>query len=103
MFSHISMNWRGKPLTSRELIVELMGHTTTEKGLKKDLDLAKKIDKAIIPGIQGGPHFNNIAGIGVALKEASTKQFKKYAEQVLKNAQILAKELKKYNFKLVTG
>ncbi|HLL60542.1 MAG TPA: serine hydroxymethyltransferase [Candidatus Nitrosocosmicus sp.] len=76
---------------------------TTAKGLKKDPDLAKKIDKTIIPGIQGGPHFNNIAGIGVALKEASTARFKTYATQVLKNAQVLAEELKKNKFDLVTG
>jgi len=50
---------------------------TTQKGLNKDPDLVKKINKAIIPGIQGGPHFNNIAGIGIALKEASTSNFKR--------------------------
>ncbi len=76
---------------------------TTHKGLKKDPDLAKKIDKAIIPGIQGGPHFNNIAGIGVALKEDSSTKFKSYAAQILKNAQALADELKKNGLKLVTG
>lgn len=45
----------------------------TNKGLKKDPDMSTKIDKAIIPGIQGGPHLNTIAGIGVTLKEASSK------------------------------
>lgn len=76
---------------------------TTQKGIKKDMDLAKKINKGIIPGIQGGPHFNNIAGIGVALKEASTIKFQRYATQILKNAQVLASELIKYDFNLVTG
>lgn len=76
---------------------------TTARGLKKDPDLAKKIDKAIIPGIQGGPHFNNIAGIGVALKEASTARFKTYAFQIMKNAKLLASELKKNGLELVTG
>ena len=76
---------------------------TTQKGLKKDPDLAKKIDSAIIPGIQGGPHLNTIAGIGVALKEASTTRYKKYCQQIVKNAKSLAHELKKYNFDLVTG
>jgi len=76
---------------------------TTQKGLKKDPDLAKKINKGIIPGIQGGPHFNNIAAIGIALKEASTNSFKRYAAQILKNAQILASELIKYDFNLITG
>jgi len=76
---------------------------TTQKGLNKDPDLVKKINKAIIPGIQGGPHFNNIAGIGIALKEASTSNFKRYAAQILKNAQIIASELIKYDFNLITG
>jgi len=76
---------------------------TTQKGLNKDPNLVKKINKAIIPGIQGGPHFNNIAGIGIALKEASTSNFKRYAAQILKNAQIIASELIKYDFNLITG
>ncbi len=75
----------------------------TKKGLKKDPDMASRIDKAIIPGIQGGPHLNTIAGIGVALKEASSKKFVTYSKQILKNAKVLATELTKYDFSLVTG
>jgi glycine hydroxymethyltransferase len=75
----------------------------TEKGLKKDPDLAKKIDKAVFPGLQGGPHQNSIAGIAVCLKEAATPSFKKYARQVVKNAAVLAEELKKQGFNLVGG
>ena len=75
----------------------------TKKGLKKDPDLAKKIDKAVFPGLQGGPHMNTIAGIGVALKETSTGKFKKYAKQIVKNAEVLAKELLSYDFDLVGG
>lgn len=75
----------------------------TKKGLKKDPDMGKKIDRAIIPGIQGGPHLNTIAGIGVALKEASSKQFVTYSKQILKNTKVLAKELSQYDFSLVTG
>ncbi|QQG44669.1 MAG: serine hydroxymethyltransferase [Candidatus Roizmanbacteria bacterium] len=75
----------------------------TDIGLKKDPDLAKKIDKAIIPGIQGGPHMNTIAAIGVALKEDSTKKFVKYAKQIIANAKVLSEELKKYGFYLSTG
>lgn len=75
----------------------------TEKGLKKDPDLGKKIDSAIIPGLQGGPHDNQTAAIAVALKEASTPLFKKYSEQVVKNSKALAKELVRYDFDLVTG
>jgi glycine hydroxymethyltransferase len=75
----------------------------TEKGLKKDPDLGKKIDTAIIPGIQGGPHDNQTAAIAVALKEAATPAFKKYAFQIVKNSQKLAQELIKYDFNLVSG
>jgi glycine hydroxymethyltransferase len=75
----------------------------TDNGMKKDPDLGKKINSAIIPGIQGGPHNNAIAGIGVALKEDSSPKYKKYCEQVLKNAQALAEGLKKHGFELVSG
>ena len=75
----------------------------TEKGLKKDPELGKKIDSAIIPGLQGGPHDNQTAAIAVALKEAGTPAFKKYSEQVVKNSKALANELISYGFKLVTG
>src|SRR3989344_3692494 len=74
----------------------------TKKGLEKDPELAKKIDKAIFPGLQGGPHMHQIAGIAVCLKEASTQAFKKYAKQIVKNAKALAESLKSYGFKLVT-
>jgi len=75
----------------------------TQKGLDKDPDLAKKIDKAIFPGFQGGPHMHQIAAIAVCLKEASTPVFKKYAKQIVKNAKALAEGLKKYGFTLVSG
>lgn len=75
----------------------------TEKGLKKDPEMGEKINKAIIPGIQGGPHLNSIAGIGVALYEAQKPAFKKYSQQILKNAKVLAEDLMKYGFDLVTG
>jgi glycine hydroxymethyltransferase len=75
----------------------------TQKGVEKDPDLPKKIDKAIFPGLQGGPHMHQIAAIAVCLKEASTPAFKKYAHQIVKNAKALAGELKKYGFNLVSG
>lgn len=75
----------------------------TERGLKKDPQLVQKINRWVFPGLQGGPHMNNIAGIAVALGEASQPAFKKYAQQVVKNAKILAEELKKYGFNLITG
>ncbi len=66
-------------------------------------ELAEKIDRAIFPGLQGGPFMNVIAAIGVALKEASSGAFKSYAKQVVKNAKVLSEELKKYNFEVVSG
>jgi glycine hydroxymethyltransferase len=75
----------------------------TKKGLQKDADLVKKIDKAVFPGLQGGPHENAIAAIAVCLKEASTPAFKKYTVQIVKNAKALAQELKKYGFDLISG
>lgn len=75
----------------------------TNKGLKKDPDLPKKIDSAIIPGLQGGPHDNQTAAIAVCLKEASTASFKKYSENIVKNSKKLAEELAKYKFNLVGG
>lgn len=63
----------------------------------------KKIDRAVFPGLQGGPHVNQIAGVAVALKEASTPEFKKYAKQVVKNASALAKELSKLGWRIVSG
>lgn len=74
----------------------------TRKGIDKDLDLPSKIDKAVFPGLQGGPHNNTTAGIAVALLEAQTPEFKKYAKQVLLNAQALANALKTHGFNLLT-
>lgn len=75
----------------------------TEKGVKKDAELPQKIDKAIFPGLQGGPHENSIAAIAVCLKEASAQSFKKYAHQIVENAKALAQELKSHGFNLSTG
>ncbi|MEK7540706.1 MAG: serine hydroxymethyltransferase [Patescibacteria group bacterium] len=75
----------------------------TERGIKKDSELPQKIDKAIFPGFQGGPHMHQIAGIAVCLKEASAPAFKKYSSQIVKNAKTLAEELKKYGFKIISG
>ncbi len=88
--------------------------TTTHKTLRgprqamifvrKDArEFDKKIDKAIIPGLQGGPHENNIAGVAIALKEAMSPAYKKYAKQVIKNAQTLGKELQKLGWRIVSG
>ena len=66
-------------------------------------DFAQRIDKAVFPGLQGGPHNHTIAGIATALGEASTNEFKDYAKQVVKNAQVLSAELKKYGYDIVSG
>lgn len=68
---------------------------------KREMD--KKIDKTIIPGLQGGPHENQIAAVAVALKEASTPAFKKYAQQIIKNAQALSDALQKKGWRVITG
>lgn len=72
----------------------------TKKGLEKDLELAKKIDRAVFPGLQGGPHMNNIAAMAVAFEEASTDDFKKYSKQVVENAKVLAETLKSEGLKV---
>ncbi len=64
---------------------------------------ASAIDKAVFPGLQGGPHNHTTAGIAVAAKEASTDAFKAYAAQIVQNAKTLAEELKSRGFSLVTG
>ncbi len=65
----------------------------THRGLKKDPDLGKKIDKAIFPMLQGGPHDHQTAAIAVALKEASTADFRRYGKRVVANAKALANAL----------
>ncbi|MFZ1301176.1 MAG: serine hydroxymethyltransferase [Candidatus Microsaccharimonas sp.] len=61
------------------------------------------IDRAVFPGMQGGPHMHTIAAKAVALHEALQPEFQLYAEQILKNAQVLAEELKKGGLKLIGG
>jgi len=73
----------------------------TKKGLKKDPDLPSKIDRAVFPGLQGGPHDHTTAAIAVALKQASTPGFRKYCQQIKKNAKTLAQQLIKKGYQLV--
>lgn len=85
--------------------------TTTHKSLRGPRgamilckqEYAQAIDKAVFPGIQGGPHNSTTAAIAVALKEASTDSFKQYAAQVVANAKRLAAVLTAKGFNLVTG
>ena len=66
-------------------------------------DIAKKINSAIFPGIQGGPLMHVIAGKAVAFKEALSPEFKAYQEQVVKNAKVLAETLIQRGLRIVTG
>ena len=66
-------------------------------------ELAEKIDKAVFPGLQGGPHNHTTAAIAVALKEAATPDFKEYGHQIVRNAKALAAELISRGFNLVSG
>ncbi len=86
--------------------------TTTHKTLRgprggmiltNDEELAKKIDKAVFPGTQGGPLMHIIAAKAVALGEALTDEYKEYQKQVVKNAAALAKALTAEGFELVSG
>lgn len=74
----------------------------TERGLAKDPELAQKIDRAVFPGLQGGPHDHTTAAIAVALGEAMRPEFKAYGAQVVRNAKAFAHALKSRGFKLVT-
>lgn len=75
----------------------------TKRGIKRDADLGKKIDSAIIPGLQGGPHNATSAAIAIAAAEAGTAKFKKYGQQIRKNADALAAALQKEGLELVGG
>jgi glycine hydroxymethyltransferase len=85
--------------------------TTTHKTLRgprggmilANKDLGRAIDKAVFPGVQGGPLMHIIAAKAVALKEALSEEFKSYQEQVVKNAEALAQGLNKRGFVLVSG
>jgi glycine hydroxymethyltransferase len=66
-------------------------------------ELAKELDRAVFPGLQGGPHNHTTAGIAVAAREAATPEFKQYAKNVVDNARVLAEALLSKGFTLVTG
>lgn len=110
--SHVAGLVAGKVYTSPFQYADVVT-TTVHKTLRgprsalifsriDDRELYKKIDKAVFPGLQGGPHLNQIAAVAVALKEAASPEFKKYTQQVLKNADTLAKELKKLGWRVVS-
>ena len=86
--------------------------TTTHKTLRgprgglilcKDAEFGKQFNKAIFPGIQGGPLMHVIAAKAVAFKEALSPEFKEYARQIIKNAKVLADTLTEKGFRIVSG
>jgi len=64
---------------------------------------ADKVDRAVFPGLQGGPHMHTLTAIAVALAEADTPEFVNYAKQIVKNAKALSEKLLEYGFNLVSG
>jgi glycine hydroxymethyltransferase len=87
--------------------------TTTHKTLRgprggmilvrESEELAKKVDKAVFPGLQGGPHMHQIAAKAIAFGEALRPSFKTYAKQVVENAAAMAEVLKKENVRMIAG
>ena len=75
----------------------------TQRGLDRDPKLGANINKAIIPGLQGGPHNASVAGIAIAAKEAAQPSFMIYAQQIRKNADVLAQTLRGEGISLVGG
>merc|ERR1719238_632244 len=79
-----------------------------QKGVDKNgqpimYDLERKVNEAVFPGLQGGPHNHTITALAVALKAAASPEFKTYQEQVLKNAKALAEQLTSLGLDLVSG
>lgn len=69
----------------------------------KEIEVWKAVDRAIFPGLQGGPHVNQIAAIAVTMEEDMKPEFKEYAKQVVANARVLADELSNFGFRMVGG
>lgn len=104
----ISAGYMNNPFLYADIIM-----TTTHKTLRgpksalifskiDERKLPEKINKAVFPGIFGGPHNHQVAGVAVALHEANTKDFKKYIHQVLKNTKAFSNEFKKLGWKIVS-
>ncbi|MDO8504714.1 MAG: serine hydroxymethyltransferase [Candidatus Liptonbacteria bacterium] len=85
--------------------------TTTHKTLRgpraaiifSRAKLSAQIDRAVFPGLQGGPHENQIAAVAVALNEATSPDFKNYAKQIVKNAGVLSRSLADLGWRIVSG
>jgi len=88
-------------------VVTMTTHKTLRSGrgaiILAPAPLIDKINRGVLPGLQGGPFDNNIAGMCVGLGEALKPAFKEYAAQIIRNAQALAAALQQYDFDLLTG
>ncbi|MEK7506008.1 MAG: serine hydroxymethyltransferase [Patescibacteria group bacterium] len=94
------------PFSSADVVTTTMHKTL--RGPRAALIFSRKkfseaIDRSVFPGLQGGPHGNQIAATAVALKEAAEPGFRKYAKQTVRNAKALAETLKKLHWKIVSG
>lgn len=108
--AHIAGLIAGKQMKNPVPIFEVVT-TTTHKTLRGPRggmimckkEFARKIDKSVFPGLQGGPHENNIAAKAIAFKEALQPEFQIYAAQIIKNARVLCDRLKEHGFKIMFG
>lgn len=108
--AHIAGLIAGKQMINPVPIFDIVT-TTTHKTLRGPQggmimckkEFAKQIDKAVFPGLQGGPHENNIAGKAVAFKEALDPSFQEYAKQIKKNAKVLEKQFSENGYTLMFG
>ncbi len=111
--SHVAGLVAGEQYPSPFPYADVVTHTVhkTLRGPRAAIIYARKdargfdalVDKAVFPGLQGGPHVNQIAAVAIALKEASSASFKNYAKQVVKNASIIAQELSAKGWRIVSG
>ena len=108
--SHLAGLIAGKAYPSQFSYADVVT-TTTHKTLRgprgalifSKKEFSQKIDKAVFPGLQGGPHMNQIAAAAAAIFEAGRPEFKKYAKQVIKNAKALAGELARLGWRVISG
>lgn len=108
--SHISGLIAGRAIENPIPIADVVMSTThkTLRGPRGAMilckeEFAKKIDKSVFPGLQGGPHEHIIAGKAVAFKEAMQPEFQDYASQIVKNAKALGNTLSERGLRLVSG
>ncbi len=77
--------------------------STRKDGSEETYDLESRVNNAVFPSLQGGPHNHAIAGVAVALRQAQAPEFRAYQEQVLRNAQALSGALQGRGYKVVSG